>query len=125
MTATMPARFFKHKLLLDEGFLLRQRLPIANSRFNLKHVTGDFGYSSFADKEVYDMGAEQKRLIVTFNDRDFRPLAEKSKNTGVIGVSANLTADTIDKKLTALLMKATKKELFGKFTYISGESKLN
>lgn len=124
MTATMPARFFKHKLLLDEGFLLRQRFPIANSRFDLKHINDDFGYSSLKDEDVHALGVKQKRLIVTFNDRDFRPLAERSKDTGVIGVSANLTAEIIDKKITALLMKATKKELLGKFTYISGESEV-
>lgn len=124
MTATMPARFFKHKLLLDEGFLLRQRLPITNSRFDVKHINADFGYTSLKDEDVYALGVKQKRLIVTFNDRDFRPLAEKSKETGVIGVSANLTADMIDKKLTGLLMNATKKELLGKFTYISGESEV-
>lgn len=122
MTATMPRRFFKHKLLLDEGFLLRQRLPILNSRFDVKHINADFGYTSLKDEDVYKLGVKQKRLIETLNDRDFRPLAEKSKDTGVIGVSANLTADMIDKKLTALLMNATKKELLGKFTYISGES---
>lgn len=119
--ANMPRKFYKHKLLLDEGFLYRQRLPILNSRFNVRHITGDFGYSGLRDEEVYEFGVKQKRHIITFNDKDFRPLAEKSKEMGVIGISANLTADSIDKKLTALLMKSGKKQLLGKFTYISGE----
>lgn len=118
----MPRKFYKHKLLLDEGFLYRQRLPILNSRFNLKHVTGDLGFTSLNDEDVYKVGVKQKRLIITFNDKDFRPLAEKSNDTGVIGVSANLTAEIIDKKLTALLMHASEKSLNGKFTYISGET---
>ncbi len=118
----MPRRFYKHKLLLDEGFLYRQRLPILNSRFNVKHITGDLGYTGMADEEIYELGVKQNRLVITFNDKDFRPLAEKTKETGIIGISSNLTADTIDKKLTALLMRASKKALFGKFTYISGES---
>lgn len=120
--ANMPRKFYKHKLLLDEGFLYRQRLPILNSCFNVKHITGDLGYNGLRDEDVYKLGVKQKRLIVSFNDKDFRPLANKSKETGVIGVSANLTADNIDKKLTALLIKAGEKELLGKFTYISRES---
>ncbi len=118
----MPRKFYKHKLLLDEGFLYRKRLPILNSRFNVKHVTGDLGYNSISDEVVYNLGIKQKRLIVTFNDKDFRAFAEKSKHTGIIGISANLTADDIDKKLTALLMRSGEKRLLDKFTYISGES---
>ncbi len=44
-----------------------------------------------------------------------------SKKTGVIGVSANMSKENIDKKLVALLMKSTKKSLLGKLTLVSGE----
>ncbi len=118
----MPRRLYKHKLLLDEGFLLRKRLPILNSRFDVKHINADFGYEGLTDEKVYQFGIELKRLIVTFNDKDFRKFANKSNETGVIGISANLTADQIDKKLTALLTKAGEKDLVGKFIYISGET---
>lgn len=118
----MPRKFFKHKLLLDEGFLLRQRLPILNSRFDIKHMNADLKYEGLTDEQVYQLGVKLKRIILTFNDKDFRKFAEKSKSTGIIGVSANLTSDHIDKKLTALLTKAREKELLGRFTYISGES---
>ncbi len=118
----MPRKFYKHKLLLDEGFLHRDKLPILNHRFNLRHITDDLGYSALSDEQVYQLAIKQKRLVVTFNDRHFQPLALKSTNSGIIGVSSNLTTSDIDKKLTALLMKATKKALFGKFTYISGET---
>lgn len=119
----MPRKFYKHKLLLDEGFIYRKRLPILNSRFDVKHITGDLGHSSLEDKAVYELGIKKKRLVVTFNDKDFRVFADKSRDTGVIGISANLGADEIDKKLTALLMRSGKKGLLGKFTYISTESK--
>lgn len=118
----MPRRFYKHKLLLDEGFLLRKRLPILNSRFDVKHITADLGHEGLNDEKVYKLGALLKRLIVTFNDKDFKDFANKSKNTGVIGISTNLTADQLDKKLTALLTKAGPRELFRKFVYISGET---
>src|SRR5579864_7949592 len=113
----MPRKFYKHKLLLDEGFLLRNRLPILNSRFDVKHITADFKSESFSDEQVYQVGIKLKRIIITFNDKDFKKLVEKSLNTGVIGISANLTADQIDKKLTALLIKSGKKALLGRFTY--------
>jgi predicted nuclease of predicted toxin-antitoxin system len=118
----MPRKFYKHKLLLDEGFLLRQRLPILNSYFDVRHITVDLGHEGLRDKEVYQLGIKLKRIIVTFNDKDFRNFPQKNQISGVIGVSANLTADQIDKKLTALLIKAGKKELLGNFMYISGES---
>lgn len=122
--ATMPRRFYKHKLLLDEGFLLRKRLPILNSRFDIKHINADLGFEGLKDRKVYQLGVELKRLIVTFNDKDFRGFAKKSNDIGIIGVSANLTADQIDKKLTALLTKAGERDLLGKFVYISGETEI-
>jgi hypothetical protein len=118
----MPRKFYKHKLLLDEGFLLRQRLPILNSRFDVKHITADLKHESLSDEHVYQVGIKLERIIITFNDKDFKRLVERSLDTGIIGVSANLTTDQIDKKLTALLTKSGKKDLLGKFTYISGES---
>lgn len=118
----MPRRLYKHKLFLDEGFLLRKRLPILNSRFDVKHINADLGHEGLSDEEVYKLGVQLKRLIVTFNDKDFLEFVERSQDTGIIGISANLTADHIDKKLTALLMKAGKKGLLGKFTYVGGET---
>src|SRR5437773_5161839 len=115
----MPRRFYKHKLLLDEGFVLRLRLPILNSRFDVKNINADLGHEGLSDGKVYELAAKLNRLVITFNDKDFRKFAAKSKNTGIIGVSANLASDQIDKKITALLMKSRKRELFGKFTYLS------
>lgn len=118
----MPHKFYKHKLLLDEGFYYRQSLFITNSRFDVKHIAGDYKRSALSDPLVYELAGKKGRILVTFNIKDFKPLAPLSKLTGVIGVSANLTLEQIDKKLTALLMKATKKSLFGKLTTIGGET---
>lgn len=120
----MPKRFYKHKLLLDEGFYYRQSLPILNSRFDVKHISGDFGKNALPDSRVYEFAKAKGRILVTFNVKDFKPLASISKFTGVIGVSANLTLDQIDKKLTSLLLRSTRKSLLGKITQISGESKV-
>lgn len=37
----MPPRFYKHKLLLDEGIYPRKLLHRTNSRFNIKHIKHD------------------------------------------------------------------------------------
>jgi len=118
----MPQRFHKHKLLLDEGFHYRHKLPIANSRFDIKHVAGDFKQVSLPDQQVYELARKGKRLLVTYNVKDFVGLAEQSKETGIIGVSPNITTEQIDKKLTALLTRSGENELTGKLTMITGES---
>ena len=89
----MPRRFYKHKLLLDEGFHLRQRLPILNSRFDVKHVAADFKQSGLPDAKVYDLARKEKRLLVTYNIKDFHMLASTSTDTGIIGVSPNLSLE--------------------------------
>lgn len=74
------------------------------------------------DTTVYSLATKEKRLIITFNDKDFKDLAAKSKSTGIIGVSNNLPYEQIDKRITALLNKSTQNQLFGKFTYLSSET---
>lgn len=118
----MKRKLHKFKLLLDENFPLRQRFLLLNSRYNVKHIKGDYKQAGLSDEAVYECAKEEKRLIVTFNDKDFREIAARSSDTGVIGVSTNLTPDQIDKKLTSFLRKSIPKDLFGRFTYISGET---
>lgn len=117
----MPRKFHKYKLLLDEGFHLRNRLPILNSRFNVKHVAADYKQIGLSDSKVYELANKEDRLLVTYNIKDFRKLLTTRSKTGVIGVSSNLTVEQIDKKLTALLTKSTKKELYGKFIIVKRE----
>lgn len=114
-------RFHKHKLLLDENFPIRTHFPALNRRFDLKHIKADLNHEGLSDPEVYTLARKQRRLVVTRNIKHFKELAQTSNDTGVIGVSENLTFDQVDKKLTALLTKSTKKSLLGKLTTISGE----
>lgn len=118
----MQRRFYKHRLLLDEGFHFRNNFPVLNQRFNVKHIKGDLNIAGLSDAEVYKLAISQKRLLVTFNEKDFRDLAETSKQTGIIGVSTNLSDEQIDKKLTGLLNKSSKNSLLGKLTLIRAES---
>lgn len=117
----MPRKFYKHKLLLDEGFYYRKELPLANSKFDVKHILGDYHQDALPDRSVYEFAKEKQRVLITLNIKHFKPLASLSNKTGIIGISPNLTLEQIDKKLTALLTKSTKKSLLGKLTTISEE----
>ena len=119
----MARKFHKHKLLLDEGFPVRSYLPTSNSRFDLKHISEDLKQNGLSDEEIHRLAGESGRIVVTLNIKDFKPLAPMSKNTGVIGVSAALPFEQVDKKLNSLLTKSTAKQLLGKLIIISGESK--
>ena len=118
----MPHAFHKHKLLLDENMPGRQHLPRLNSHFNVRHLGFDLHKGGIADPEVYAEAVDQQRLLVTFNFKDFTDLASRSTETGVIGVTANMPTDQIDKKLTALLVRAGENDLLGKLTVITGET---
>lgn len=118
----MTKRFHKHKLLLDENFPPRSFLPLLNQRFDVKHIAADLNLPSLSDPKVFALAQKENRLLITYNTKDFVKLIEKSVNTGLIGVSASLPPEQVDKKLTALLSKSGPKTLFGKITFISGET---
>ena len=119
----MAPRFYKHKILLDENFPNRKYFPILNSRFNVKHIAKDLKHSGWSDDQIYKFAQKGKMVIVTFNVKDFVDFVDVSHNTGIVGVSNNLSNEDIDKKLTALFTKSTKRSLFGKITHITGETK--
>lgn len=117
------SRFHKYRLLLDEGFPLKTFFPRLNSTHLIAHITKDQKKSGLTDPEVFEEARKQKRILITFNYKDFKEMAGKSKETGVIGISSNLSLEQIDKKLNALLAKSKPGKLYGKFIYISGETK--
>lgn len=111
----MPRGFYKHKLLLDENFPNRSRFPLLNKHFDIKNVRDDFKRGGAEDIDVYDLAVVSGRIIITFNTKHFRPLAGKKQDAGIIGVSSNLLAPQIDKKLTAFLKKTSPKSIAGKY----------
>ena len=100
----------------------RTKFPRLNSRYDLKHQRDDFHFTGLLDPDVYTFACKTQRLILTFNGDDFKPLAVKSQETGIIFLSDNLPDDRIDSKLTALLSKSTSNALYGKFTTLTGET---
>ena len=119
----MTQKFYKHKLLLDENFPQRTRLPKLNSLYDVKHVALDLHKAGTKDPQVYQLACQENRLLVTYNFSDFRSLPKPSDTGGVVGVSGNLTYSQIDTKLVAYLKKQNPKNLYGKANYISGESR--
>ena len=118
----MTRTFYKHKLLLDEGFPPRSYFPLVNERFDVKHIKDDFRKIGLPDTEVFAFAVQLKRIIVTYNAKDFRPLAATSKETGVIGISALMPYHQIDNKLTSLLTNSSAKALLGKYTALHQEA---
>lgn len=118
----MTKRFFRHKILLDENVHYRSYFPTFNSLFDVKHITEDYNQIALKDPDVYKYAVKEKRMLVTFNIKDFRELAKISKKIGVVGISSNMPIDVIDKKLTAFFRKASEKSLLGKLIAITGET---
>ncbi len=102
----------------------RYRFPRLNSRFNIKHIRDDLNQIGLKDPSVYSLARKQNRLIITFNGNDFRKIVSQSTRAGVINISANLSYEQIDTKLTSLLIKSSQNALFGRFTDLTGESEL-
>lgn len=107
----------KHSLLLDENMPSRNKFPRVNNLFLVKHIRDDLKKDGISDGEVFKLAVREKRIIVTFNGPDFHELISKSKDTGVgvIAVSASLTNEQIDKKLSSLLLRSSDNALKGKY----------
>ncbi|GAC1347725.1 MAG: hypothetical protein NVSMB27_13780 [Ktedonobacteraceae bacterium] len=100
----------------------RTKVPRLNSRHDLKHIRDDFHLTGMLDPQVYEFAQKEHRLILTFNGDDFKDLAGKSKATGILFISNNLSDERIDTKLTAPLSKSTPNALYGTFTTLTGET---
>ena len=118
----MPKKFYKHKLLCDENMPQRQMFERLNELFDVKHIRDDLNSGGLPDPQVYTLARKLKRLLVTYNIKDFRDLARHNQETGVIGISAGLSPYQIDRKLSALLRRSSEKTLLGKYTSLTSET---
>jgi predicted nuclease of predicted toxin-antitoxin system len=118
----MSPKFHKFKLLLDENMPGRRAFATLNHLFDVKHIALDLKQDGIRDEAVYQEAVNLQRLIVTFNGDDFKPYVAKSRQTGIIAVSDNLTTSRIDSKLVALLLRSSPKTLYGKLTPLTGET---
>jgi len=106
---------------LDENMPPRDKFPRTNWRFDIKHLVSDFKKTGLKDPDVHEFASKEKRIIITFNESDFKSLASKNKNSGVIAVSSNLNNDKIDKKLLSLFSKHLN-QLYGNLHKITGKT---
>lgn len=120
----MRHKFHRYKLLLDEGLYPRTILRRTNNRHNLKHIKHDFNRGGVSDKDVYDLAVKEKRIIITHNINDFRILARKNKSFGVIGITQGIAPEELDKKLNSLLSKSSENSLYGKYTPLNRNKKI-
>jgi hypothetical protein len=100
----------------------RRKFATLNHLFDVKHIALDLRKGGIRGEQVYKEAIKMHRLIITFNGKDFRPMAANSQETGIIYVSQNLPDEQIDAKLVALLVRSSPTALFGKFTPLTGET---
>lgn len=115
----MSCKPYRHKLLLDEGLYLKKFLTRTNNHHDIKHIKHDLRKGGISDRDIYSIAVKTRRIIITYNINDFRKMATKNSDTGIIGVSQNLSPDQLDKKLNALLSRKTPKSLYGKYISLS------
>src|SRR5688500_3239822 len=101
----MPKHYFRHKLLLDENLAPRQQFPRLNEHFDVKHIEHDLKLGGTKDPVVYDLAVSQRRIIVTKNNKHFRPQVGTKHDAGAIAVPPHWTPAQIDTRLAALLMR--------------------
>lgn len=111
----------RHKLLLDEGLPRKEAYPQANNYHNLKHIFHDIGKGGDKDKNVYAIANKEKRLVVVFNTKDFRPLISP-ESVSVISLSTNLTDKQVDLKLCKALRRLKPSESKGHLITITNSN---
>lgn len=116
-------KFHRYKLVLDEGLPPTASFPLTKRRHDIKHIRDDFKQKGLSDYKVYKFAIKHKRLLVIYNLKDYRKLAEPSKSSGIIGISQEMDREQQDKKLLALLTRRKRSELFGNYNVITGETK--
>lgn len=115
----MPSKHLKkYKLLLDEGLPPRNRFLNLNNRFDIKHIKHDLNKSAISDKDVYDYAIKEKRILITFNIKDFKNLVSLNKPS-VIALSVNLLNNQTDKKICKVLKHLKLSESTGYIISIS------
>jgi len=108
----------KPKILLDEGFSPRKSFSKLNDYCDVKHIAQDFDLGGATDRAVYDIACQQDRLMIIFNIKDFKPMITPTSVT-IIGVSAGMATDQLDKKLTSKIKKMKPNEWHGKYFKIN------
>jgi hypothetical protein len=93
-----------------------QRFPRLSEHFDVKHIEHDLHEGRTSDPKVYIIAVRQKRIVVTQDGK--HPCAQietKNDATGCIAIPPNWTAERIDTKLTAVLMRHGPEHFAGQY----------
>lgn len=103
----------RFRILLDEMMAPREKYPLINSRHDIKHIVHDFHQKSAQDIEIIQLAKEENRIIITENIRHFE---ESCKLYGVdmIGVTASMLPEILDKQINAKLNHRKTEKMEGK-----------
>lgn len=109
------------KLLLDEQIWKYLAKLLREQGFDVFHVT-EVGLVATPDEKIMAYAAGERRAVVTFNVRDFVPLAiqyvEDGKEHYGVVVSKELSHGELKRRVTKLLESATAEELLNSVRYL-------
>jgi predicted nuclease of predicted toxin-antitoxin system len=109
------------KLLLDEQIWKYLAKLLREQGFDVIHVN-EVDLDATPDDEIMGYAVDEHRAVVTFNVRDFVPLAiqyyEDGKEHYGVVVSKELSRGELQKRVTALLKSVTAEELMNAVRYL-------
>lgn len=109
------------KLLLDEQIWVYLATLLREEGFSVYHVT-EVGLENTSDAEILRVAVEKHQAIVTFNIKDFIPLAiqyfdEGKEHYGIV-VSDQISQGELQRRVTNLLRGVTANDLKNTVRYL-------
>jgi uncharacterized protein DUF5615 len=117
----MSKHYFRHKVLLDENLPPRQDFLRLNEHCDVKHIEHDLKLSGAKDPAIYNLAVSQRRIIVSRDNKHFRPQIGTKDDEGGIAIPPHWTPAQIDTRLTALLMRDGPNYFAGKYHTLAEE----
>jgi predicted nuclease of predicted toxin-antitoxin system len=109
------------KLLLDEHIWSYLAKILREQGFDVIHVN-DVNLDATPDAKILEFAAGEHRAVVTFNVRDFVPLAvqyyEDGKEHYGVVVSKEISHGELKRRVTKLLESVTAEELMNSVRYL-------
>ena len=109
------------KLLLDEHIWAYLAKILREQGFDVTHVN-EVNLDATPDEEILQFAASEHRAVVTFNVRDFVPLAvqyyEDGKEHYGVVVSKEISHGELKRRVTKLLESVTPEELINAVRYL-------
>lgn len=106
--------------MLDSAFAKPSQFPKLKKKANIAHCVHNCGLSTQAeDKEIYQMALKEERFVLTINFKDFKPLIQKGKPGGVIGIDSQLSNIEIDLLVSQFLSGKDPNDYKGKAIKLS------